>query len=55
MSSNSPRDMHSAEKVRRMARRAFDKVERMKRKQEAFHRKEALKKPRSSLDLLVWD
>lgn len=55
MSSNTPRDRHNAYKVRRMARRAFDKVERMKRKQEQLHRNNVLTRPRSSLDELLWD
>lgn len=53
MSSNSPRDRHVVTKVRRMARRAHDKIERMKQKNNAKH--SVLKRPRSSLDELLWD
>jgi len=56
MSSNSPRDRHDITKVRRMARRAFNKIERIKKDRTTKY--SILNKdvhPRSSLDELLWD
>lgn len=62
MSSNPPKDRHDITKVRRMARRAFNKIERMNDKRNSkfahYRKNSVLNKelhPRSSLDELLWD
>ena len=56
MSSNTPRDRHEITKVRRMARRVFNKLEKIKQKRVTKHSiLDKNEHPRSSLDDLLWD